>query len=543
MRGRSSGSFRRLRSGTGPRLLLLLLALPATARAAVTEPPIPPSTMGIAVPQPSPSVELSVVTSRGFTMMDGTLPGLFTSRGEVIDPVKDAQTAPGTFSPHCGFTVRIVLEAGSCPMGVGWYNVISGSTTPPPADQIYMFIPATFPRCPASPATLDPATACCDDSDFCPLATYDTTQMPQHRWNMPAYAMGGIVDDPHYLGGMVGLVLIGAASSSYCSQNKYSQLGLNATAPNGQPWVGALIYQSTVNPRSYYLAFETAPTSASSWRGSLNGDGDFNDYVLYLDGASCDDGSMGGATGTAGSGGAAGVGGDGMGAGGKSGNGGSLATGGSAAAGGKAGTGGNAAAGGSPATGGSAATGGTPATGGGTVTGGSGGAVAAASGGGTLAPDGSGGAAGGASGGAAGVTVPGTRSGCSCDAAPGARTRGALAGGLMLLLPLRRRRQRRCSAGSIAKHGRGGPSRLATHEVTDLQARRTLSQRLLPLAAKRGLEAGGQGGVAVVVRPFFVGETSLDTSVDLQRRSAKLPAAPARLGPAPYRTFFKNRPV
>ena len=40
------------------------------------------------------------------TFVDGdaiTLGGLFKFRGENIDPVKDAKTAPGYFSPSCGF--------------------------------------------------------------------------------------------------------------------------------------------------------------------------------------------------------------------------------------------------------------------------------------------------------------------------------------------------------------------------------------------------------------------------------------------------------
>ena len=376
-----------------------LLASRAAARAAVTEPPIPPATTGIAVPQPSSTAELSIVTSRGFTAADGTLQGLFTSRGESIDYVKDALTAPGTFTPACVAGVQLVLHAGGCPMGIGWYNATSGGTAPPAQDQIYTLIPAQIAAC---PATIDPATACCDDVDLCPLATYDTTQMPQHRWNMPVYPGDQISSDPHYAGGLIGFVLMGVGSpDGRCNQNKYSQLDLNQASPSGAPWVGAVVYRSTVDPSSYYLGFEDQPTVSSTWRGQQNSaDGDFNDFVIYVEGAACAGaGGQGGAMGSTGGGGAGGLSSAG-------GAGGGAAAG--ADGGGRTGMGGSAS-GGITATGGSTATGGTivtsPGGGGGNVSVGSGG-VSAGSGG--HAAAGSGGVAGAASGTGGAAAVAGT---------------------------------------------------------------------------------------------------------------------------------------
>jgi hypothetical protein len=270
-------------------LAFLFLVLSTSAQAAVTEPPIPPATTGESVPQPTPAAETGVVMSRGFTAMDVTLDGLFKSRGETIDPVKDAQTTPGMFSPQCGFTGEFVLHGGGCPVGLGWYNATEGATTPPPQNQIYVLVPATFPKCPMPPMAIDPAVACCDDMDFCPLATYDTTQMPQHQWNMLPYSTENIRSDPRYKGGLIGFVLMGAGSSDKrCSQNKYSQLELNDKSPSGKPWVGTVIYQSTKEPSSYYLGFEDLPTSTTSWKGQNNGnDGDFNDFVFYISGITC----------------------------------------------------------------------------------------------------------------------------------------------------------------------------------------------------------------------------------------------------------------
>jgi len=266
---------------------LVSLVLPAAAQAAVTEPPIPPATTGESVPKPAPDGEISVVTARGFMASDVTLPGLFKSRGENIDYVKDAQTTPGTFSPQCGFTGQLVLKGGACKVALGWYNATEGSTTPPAANQIYPLVPASFPMCPMPPMTIDPAVACCGDSDFCPLASYDTTQMPQHAWNMLPYSADNIRNDSRYKGGLIGFVLIGDKNTE-CSQNKYSQVDLNDKSPSGKAWVGALIYQSTVEPSSYYLGFEDRPTSAKSWKGDGDrNDGDFNDIVFYISGITC----------------------------------------------------------------------------------------------------------------------------------------------------------------------------------------------------------------------------------------------------------------
>ena len=54
------------------------------------------------------------------------------------------------------------------------------------------------------------------------------------------------------------------------------------------PWVTALIYQSVADPQAYYIAFEDLPTCATSWKGcNSQNDGDFNDFVFYVSGLSC----------------------------------------------------------------------------------------------------------------------------------------------------------------------------------------------------------------------------------------------------------------
>jgi hypothetical protein len=116
--------------------------------------------------------------------------------------------------------------------------------------------------------------------------------MPQHRWSMPAFTADNIRNDTRYKGGQIGFVLIGDKSTQ-CSENKYSQLELNDVSPNGKPWVGSVIYQSTVDPASYYLSFEDQPTTSTSWKGQNNAnDGDFNDFVFYISGITCKGGGM-----------------------------------------------------------------------------------------------------------------------------------------------------------------------------------------------------------------------------------------------------------
>ncbi|MES1210116.1 MAG: MopE-related protein, partial [Pseudomonadota bacterium] len=260
----------------------LVETTPATA--VVTQP------TGEMMPSATPPNEVTIVVQRGFTADTVTLEGLFSYRGEALQPVRDAHTTPGTFSPMCGFTGQLVLRGGGCHLGLGWYNVTPGSTTPPPAAEIYLLVPAQLPRC---PMPIDPMMACCDDTEFCPLANFNSTLAPEHRWNSPTFTADNIRTDTRYKGGLIGFAMIGAEQ---CSQTKFSQAELNTKSPagaptNGAPWVTTLVYQSTVNPNGYYLAFEDLPVTAATWKGANNGnDGDFNDFVYYITGLNCEGG-------------------------------------------------------------------------------------------------------------------------------------------------------------------------------------------------------------------------------------------------------------
>lgn len=238
---------------------------------------------GTRLPQPVGGGEIGVVTSRGFRADAVTLEGLFMYRGEDIDPVADASTEPGVFSPLCGFTGELVLRGGGCKVAFGWYNV-NASGTPPRDNQIYELIPA------------DTSTAFdCDDDDFCPLATMMTTQAPQHGWTPQQFSAAEIRNDPRYEGGLIGFALIGARGT-LCTQTKFSQRELNTVCTNctpSAPWVTTLIYTSAANPDAFYVAFEDLPMTATSWKGDQGGnDGDFNDFVYYITGVTCQGGGQ-----------------------------------------------------------------------------------------------------------------------------------------------------------------------------------------------------------------------------------------------------------
>ncbi|HXJ23424.1 MAG TPA: DUF4114 domain-containing protein [Polyangia bacterium] len=259
-------------------LAALAIAASAPAHATVSEPD------GTMLPQPTPAAEISVVTSRGFMASDDTLAGLFAIRGETLNPSKDAQTTPGTFSPQCGFTGQIVLHGGGCANALGWYNAMPGSNTPPAANQIYVLVPANLKQAP-------PMGISCTDGDFCPMAepNMDPNQAGQHTWVNYTWNASSIASDTRYKGGQVGFALMG--NSGQCSQTKYSEANLNTISTKyNVPWVTTLIYQSTVDPSSYYIAFEDEPMTPASW--NQNCDGDFNDFVFYVTGLNCQGGGV-----------------------------------------------------------------------------------------------------------------------------------------------------------------------------------------------------------------------------------------------------------
>ena len=422
--------------------------LPRVAAGMVSQPPPGNEVMPLATGEN----EVAIVRARGFPDDAVRLAGVFKyfagGADSAIDPVRDAQLTPGTFSPTCGLTVALVLNGGGCRNALGWYNATEPATLPP---AIFAFVPTDADLRAAPPDGLS-----CMDGDFCPLATRTTTQVGTHTWVDPLYAFDpAIRTDPRWNGGKVGLALIGRTASQ-CPQTKYSQADLNEKSPSGAPWVSALIYQSVAEPSAHYLAFESMPTCTQSWRG-CNGvvvsDGDFNDAVFYVRENACpfDGGAPGGAGGAGAGGGAAGMGG---GAGGIGGGGGTGGNGGAGGAAGSANTGGSAGTAGSAATGGASGTiGGPGGAAGSDGAAGSSGAAGASGATGSSGASGVGGvgggagAGGGAKAGAGGATVGGaggsgsSQSGGGCGCRIASERSGAWPLLLALLLLHRRRRR------------------------------------------------------------------------------------------------------
>ena len=278
------------------------LCVAPEARATVNQP------TGEPMPQPAAPSEIACcVVGRGFPADADTLAGLFAyhqfagvAGGDAtIDPIADAHTTPGTFSPQCGLSGTIVLHGGGCKNALGWYNATENPATVPTT--IYPLVPANL--------TLPPPNGIsCVAGDFCPLATRMTTQ-PQYTWAdpLPDFA-ANIRSDKNWAGGLVGFALIGVPNGQ-CPQTKYSQAELDNHSPagpptNGAPWVTTLIYQSVADPSGYYIAFEDQPTCMASWRGCNPGsqtqalvapngnDGDFNDFVFYVTGIDCEGGGV-----------------------------------------------------------------------------------------------------------------------------------------------------------------------------------------------------------------------------------------------------------
>ena len=216
-----------------------------------------------------------------------TLQGLFKWRGEKLDPIADAKTTPGYFSPACGFSGQLLLMGGNCKVAFGWYNVEDpNSTTAPKPEEIFEFIPN------------DPTYLNCKDENggnktdgFCPLAwdTRSPRNLFLQQWTPKAFDSGNIKTDPRYKGKYVGFALIGNPALS-CKENKFSMYNHNQKNASGVPWVASLIYQSTADPEGFYMAFEDLPMSANDWHesgGMYKNDGDFNDFVFYVSGISC----------------------------------------------------------------------------------------------------------------------------------------------------------------------------------------------------------------------------------------------------------------
>jgi len=248
---------------SGARFRALLLAAVATlsqaARAGATE--LEPN--GQTVPQlPSPAE----LTAAATVMSEVHLDRLIISRGEMLESLLDAHVAPAGFFPLCDLTAQLVLRGGTCAVDLGWYNVLPMQALPPPPEQIYSLVPAP-----------DPTTM--------PRPSYTPGVGVQN----PIATLSAIRKDSRYLGGLIGFAMMGNDRNSppVCTQTHFTTPAFNAlcTAPGcmNQPWLPALMYQSTAMKDAYYFLFEELPTTPTDF----GNDGDFNDQVFLVTGVTC----------------------------------------------------------------------------------------------------------------------------------------------------------------------------------------------------------------------------------------------------------------
>jgi MYXO-CTERM domain-containing protein len=258
------------RAGLGLVSGMLALGASAPGHAVVTEP------NGLQAPIPVAQAEIGFANTYNPPAVV-TLSGLFQARGETIDWLQDAHTSPEVFSPQCAFTGELVLHGGACKIDFGWYNVDQSRTTPVPDSEIYTIIPGSMIQYPWHPGVGEDG----------PVFTTDTIRA-----------------DARYKGGLIGFALKGDPGQD-CKQTHFSEQKLNPTCSMGTcaaspaAWHAAVVWQSTKTPNAYYIGFEDLPMGPSSSGpsdfGSIPGqslkcDGDFNDFVYFLSGLTCDGG-------------------------------------------------------------------------------------------------------------------------------------------------------------------------------------------------------------------------------------------------------------
>jgi MYXO-CTERM domain-containing protein len=285
------------------------LVLPHEAAARVTE---PDGKTQVPVPQ-SESTDYFDDSGR-YTEKTIGLQSLFDYRSEAIDSLEDAATQPAVFSPLCGLQGSMLLRGGSCQVDFGWYCVdhpdkVHPLVTKQDIINYHDKLLDTFDQLlgPPPPPLNSWADYKNDDKGFVP-----TIQMP------PLDGSAGLEDvrsSPDFSpencpSQLIGFAVVGNPTS-FCPQDKYSEQRLNQVctldACDGQPWVTMLSYPSTQVFGAFYITVEDLPTTPDSFSPSLKmlksdvypnmkeikgdwdgqNDGDFNDFVYFVQGIQC----------------------------------------------------------------------------------------------------------------------------------------------------------------------------------------------------------------------------------------------------------------
>ncbi len=205
-------------------LLLATAALSSTATATIQQP------NGTIMPRDAQNGEVQLYT-------------FFADRGETIDYQADAHATPATFSPACDFRVTLMLRQSQSRFAFGWYNA-SATGLPPEAGDLHTLLPSDAPV---------------------------GTQVTAAK----------IRDDPAWQGGLIGFAYL--TPQVFYTEKQHNRVCTGCTPP--APWILSAIYASTVTTNAYYVAFEDG--SVGGEPNAFNNDGDFNDAVLFVEGAFC----------------------------------------------------------------------------------------------------------------------------------------------------------------------------------------------------------------------------------------------------------------
>ena len=211
--------------------LITLCGLSSAAFATVAQP------NGLVVPLDSKNGEVQI-----YTMLQTREPG--------VNWQTDSNTTPEVFSPLCDFTAELVLRQTGSNLAVGWYNVDPARTVAPALTEIYQVIPKSSP-----------------------VGTKITGAT--------------IRGDTRYKGGLIGFALMSDGSfTSKFTEKKWNTICTSCT-PQG-PWIHSVTYISKATANGFYVAFEDGNPTGSSF----NNDGDYNDYVFFFTGLTCQGGGQ-----------------------------------------------------------------------------------------------------------------------------------------------------------------------------------------------------------------------------------------------------------
>lgn len=175
-----------------------------------------------------------------------SLQNLFNSRMEGINALSEAAITPERFIPACQVNFEVLQRNAGYKNSFGWYNV--GKDKPTLAD-------------------LHEILKCSD--------TVGTKKSVS------------ITADPAYLGGEVGFFQAVGGVGPNCADVKnpatvqyvfFSEPKHNPDAQNLNPFIHLLIYDSKVNPRTYYFGWEDL---------IQGGDDDFDDLTTIVSGIQC----------------------------------------------------------------------------------------------------------------------------------------------------------------------------------------------------------------------------------------------------------------